>query len=227
METGSIPGSVFTAPRDSTVTYKTAAEHGTLNKDDFMRLFITQLQYQDPMAPMDSADMSSQVAQFNMVDLMYKSNEAMETLVNAQNTATNMSAVTMVGHHVHYQGNTIEVSDDGPGFFNIETDLPVTSCNVVIKNLQGEIVASWDRGFLPSGTNALEWDGLDMNGDDVDPGAYTVYIRAVDAQGDDIKVRTVTRGSVVGVSYDTDGNPELSMQDGTRTGMENIRLVEA
>ena len=227
METGSIPNKLFAASNDNTVTYRTAEEHGTLDKDDFMKLFLAQLQYQDPMAPMDSADMSSQVAQFNMVDLLYKSNEAMAKLVNAQNTATNMSAVTIVGRHVHYEGNSLQVSDDGPEFFAIETEQPVMSCNISIKNPQGEMVASWDKGFLPSGSNTLDWDGKDMNGDDVAPGTYTVYVHAVDAQGNDAKVRTLTRGLVQGVSYDSNGIPELSMQDGTQTGIENIRMVEA
>ena len=226
MQTASVTNNIFTKPKDDSIVYKTAEEHGSLNKDDFMKLFVTQLQYQDPMAPMESADMSQQVAQFNMVDLLYKSNNAMEELVSAQNTATYMSAVTMVGHRVRYEGNILQVGEDGPEKFSLELNQPVSQCVVTIQDTDGTVVSKIDMGFVNSGSQSLEWDGTDMNGEEVPPGFYRISVQALDSEGNDVDVPTLTTGTVQGVSYDDKGLPVLSMQDGDEITIDEIRMVE-
>ncbi|MEJ1517116.1 flagellar hook capping FlgD N-terminal domain-containing protein [Bacillus cereus] len=49
-------------------TTKAAAERGVMNKDDFLKLFLASLQYQDPMSPMESKDMMAQMSQLTMVE---------------------------------------------------------------------------------------------------------------------------------------------------------------
>src|SRR5690242_10648568 len=46
------------------------APKNTLDKDDFLNLFVTQLQNQDPLNPKDGAEMASQLAQFNGLEQM-------------------------------------------------------------------------------------------------------------------------------------------------------------
>lgn len=226
METGVINSTVFQTSEESTVTYETAEEHGSLDKDDFMQLFVTELQYQDPMEPMDSAEMASQVAQFNMVDLMYKNNEAMEEVVEAQNSVTAMNAVSMIGHDVVYQGDTLQVTSDGTAEFSVELEEPAEICNVVIQDSSGQTVASWDAGFMSSGKNDIEWDGLDSTGESVEEGFYTVSIQAINELDEEIEAVTWTSGTVDGISYDTDGQPELSINDGTTVGIDQIWMVK-
>jgi flagellar basal-body rod modification protein FlgD len=221
-----VENTVFQAADGSEIKYETAAEHGSLDQDDFMKLFITELQYQDPMQPLESADMASQVAQFNMVDLMYKNNDALEDMVASQNSRTSMDAVSMIGHQVRYEGNVLPVTEDGPMAFSVELNEPASMVEVVIKDEQGNAVASWDMGFLTSGKNDLGWDGTDMEGNPVPPGDYTVMVHAVDEQGLDLEVTTWTTGIVSGVEYSEDGAPTLVMADGSNMGLQDIWMVE-
>ena len=46
-----------------------------LDMQDFIQLFITQLQYQDPMNPIENNEMAIQLALFNQVDQLFKINE--------------------------------------------------------------------------------------------------------------------------------------------------------
>ena len=228
MQAGVLNSPVFTGIQDDNqIEYKTAEDHASLSKEDFMNLFVMQLQYQDPMNPMDSEAMASQMSQFNMVDLMYKNNEAMEKLVESDAHRTGMSAVSMIGHQVMYQGSYLNVSEDGPAPFEFELESPASSAVVVVYDAEGQVVNSWDMGAIPGDRQPLVWDGTDMNGDEVAQGRYRIDIQAVDDQGDDIQVTKWTTGTVTGVSYEDSGLPLLQTEDGEEFGMDEILKVNS
>ncbi len=228
MEAGVLNSPAFTGIQsDNKVEYKTAEDHASLSKEDFMNLFVMQLQYQDPMNPMESAEMASQMADFNMVDLMYKNNEAMEKLVASDRHRTNMSAVSMMGHEVRYEGADLPVTDDGPVPFDFELESPAASAVIVIYDENGRVVKTWDTGENAGERQSLGWDGTDMNGDEVEPGNYRVDIQAVDRAGSDIDVTKWTTGVVAGISYQDSGMPVLRLENGAEIGMEDIWMVNS
>ncbi len=228
MEAGVLNSPIVTPgdPKDK-IEYKTAEDHSSLTKEDFMNLFVMQLQYQDPMDPMDTAEMSSQMAELNMVDLMYKNNEAMDRLVESDRNRTNMSAVAMMGHEVRYQGSKLTVSDSGPAPFDYELEGPAASVQVTVYDSNGQVVKKWETGETSGDRQSLGWDGTDMNGDEVEPGNYQVEIEAVDQTGADVGVSSWTTGVVAGVSYQQDGMPLLKLEDGTEVGMDKIWMVNS
>ncbi len=207
------------------VEFKAPEDRTTLDRDDFMHLFITQLQYQDPMNPMDSADMSTQLAQFNMVDLLYQSNESMERLVESDESRTRLQAVSFLGHSVRYEGHQLKVGPDGPMPFELELQDPAASCVVTIKDEEGRLIRSWDIGKMSSGRHPLDWDGNDAQGRSVAQGTYNVTISALDETGEEVKVTTWTTGVVSGLTYPDKGLPLLAIENGPEIALDKVWMV--
>ncbi len=210
---------------ENTVEFVAPEERASLDRDDFMNLFVTQLQYQDPMNPMDTADMSSQLAQFNMVDLMYKNTEAMEKLVASDESRTRLQALAYLGHEVRYEGDEIQVTDEGPLPFDVENEEAVASCVVTIRDKGGALVKSWDLGALPPGKHSLEWDGTDASGDQVDPGTYQVKVQALDETGEEVSITTWSSGIISKVTYPDKGLPLLTIENGPDIALDEIWMV--
>ena len=212
------------------IEYKTREEHATLNRDDFMKLFVTQLQYQDPMNPIESAEMASQVAQFNMVDLMYKNNTALQNMAKAETMATSVTAIGLLGHKVEYAGSKVFVTEDGVQPFHItnDQDAQVTQCKASIYTSKGALVRKLDVGPIDSGQAiTLDWDGKDSSGNDIPPGAYKVVIEAEDASGNEVELKTRTLGMISGIETGEDGLPKIKILGDKSISFKEITKVES
>lgn len=89
---------------DSTTNKSTQRNTGELGKDEFLNLLITQLQYQDPLNPVDDKEFISQMAQFS----------ALEQMQNLNKSFSATKAFGMIGKCI--TGTTSNGSDSGAGF---------------------------------------------------------------------------------------------------------------
>jgi len=78
-------------------TQATQATNGMLGKNDFLKLFVAQLQHQDPMNPMQDADFMGQMASFSTLEQV--SNMALENSRMSQNLASS-NAIGLIGRNV-------------------------------------------------------------------------------------------------------------------------------
>ena len=84
------------APRD--------ASQKTVGKDEFLRLFVTQLKFQDPLSPMDSTGFTTQLAQFSSLEQLTNINGGITSLLAYQNSQQNASAANLIGKQVGFRG---------------------------------------------------------------------------------------------------------------------------
>jgi len=70
-----------------------------LGKDQFMKLLVTQLRFQDPLRPMDDREFISQMAQFS----------ALEQMQNLNREFSNVKAMNMLGNLI-----TAKIEGEGP-----------------------------------------------------------------------------------------------------------------
>lgn len=92
-----LPASYYTPPADETqytATSSSSNDSRALGKQDFLKLLVAQLRYQDPLNPMDNAEFMSQTAQFSMLEELQNMSSLIEGSAFVQKVA---QAATMVG----------------------------------------------------------------------------------------------------------------------------------
>jgi flagellar basal-body rod modification protein FlgD len=138
----------------------TAAKADTSATDRFLKLLVTQMQNQDPLNPMDNAQVTSQMAQISTVSGIQDLNTTV-TGLNAQLAQSQaLQAASLVGHGVTLAGNKLDVAaNDGSGIggFNIES--AATNVKVTVSDSAGQLVDTLNLGAAPAGMNGFQWAG--------------------------------------------------------------------
>jgi len=194
-----------------------------MNSDDFMKLFVAQLQYQDPLAPQDPSAMLNQLSQLSMVEQSYNTNTDLANLITAQSNATDMSAVSFIGKTVTANGNSINC--DGSLSSNITYNLGSAADTVAISvsDSSGNVVRNIAAGAQSSGDQSYTWDGKDSSGTMLPAGAYTFSVTASNS-GSSVTTTAYTSGTVSGVSLSSD-SPVLTVGAVTIPLTDVIRVL--
>ncbi len=135
-----------------------------LGKDDFLKLLITQLQYQDPMEPMQDKDFIAQLAQFSSLEQMTNMSKGFETFGNS---ATATQAFAMTGNWVDYTdvstGKTITGRVESVSFENGVPKLIINGTKINVSDVLKVYpdVASWGRA--KTATEAFELIGQSID----------------------------------------------------------------
>lgn len=110
----------------------------TLGKDDFLKLFTSQLRFQDPLKPLDSTEFTAQMAQFSSLEQLFNLNNNMERLIVFQQSLNNGFATSLIGKLVKTDdGVTAKIT--GVSFDNGITYLLLDSGNKITLNKIKEI----------------------------------------------------------------------------------------
>lgn len=131
-------------------------------QDRFLRLFVAQLSNQDPLNPMDNAQMTSQMAQINTVTGIQQLNQTVKALAEQFGQTQAAQAASLVGRHVVSRGNALTVHN---GVVQGSFSLPRASDSVRVDVLgrAGELLGSTQLGPRGAGLQHFDWvpEGVD------------------------------------------------------------------
>ena len=82
-----------------------ARDKSQLNKDDFLRLLLVQMQNQDPLDPMDNSEILEQISQIREISATNQLSDTLEAVLTGQNMAT---AAGLIGKRIHALSDTAE-----------------------------------------------------------------------------------------------------------------------
>lgn len=156
----------------------TASASGTAATEDrFLKLLVTQMKNQDPLNPLDNAQVTSQLAQLSTVTGIDKLNTTLQAMMASQQSNQSLQAASMIGHGVLVPGSSMALHS-GQAVFGIELTEPADSVQVTIRDSAGSVVQQMNLGAQPIGSQPLSWNGQTSAGAQAADGAYTFAVAA-------------------------------------------------
>lgn len=195
----------------STATNATDVQGLNQNFDQFLKLLTTQLQNQDPLSPMDTAQFTNQLVEFSQVEQQLKSNDTLNKLLTMQTVNMTALGVSFIGKDVQVAGSSFDTSASGSQV-KLAYSLPATAAsgNISIKDANGNVVFT-KATDLSSGTHDFTWDGKETDGSTAPAGTYTLTVSAQDSSGAALNVTGYVPGHVTGLETADDGTLMLNV----------------
>ncbi len=189
------------ANQGSVNTGSTSETAKSLGKDDFLKLLVKQLQYQDPLNPVENTDFTAQLAQFTSLETLSNIDDNISQLGILQNSINNMNAVSFIGKQVNAQGNILNYTGSDLNI-DFSLDAMAAAVRVNIYAEDGTLVRTMERANVQGGDIRCVWDGTDNDGEQVSEGRYRFSIEAADYEGNAVGSTSYVAGVVTGIRYD-------------------------
>lgn len=190
--------------------------------DRFLKLLVTQLKNQDPMNPMENAELTMQLAQMSTVEGVNKLNGSLDAL-NAQFRASQViQGASLVGHQVLAEGDYLFLAN-GAAVGGVSLDGKADSVKVGIFDTNGNLVKTLDLGKQDEGLVRFVWDGKDTGGNLLANGDYSFQVAAT-AGGKDVVATSYALGQVMSVAL-KDGTMEVEVSGLGNMDMGQIRQI--
>ena len=180
------------------------------NLDNFLTILTTQLQFQDPLSPLDTHEFTNQLVLFSSVEQQVQQNKKLENLVTLQQNSVALGSVDYIGKVIETNGNTTQLENSvAKTTYFLPKNALTTRLN--ISDPSGDVILTRD---LPTtaGIHTFVWDGLNGQGIQQPDGAYTFTITAKDTSDDLISHDQTVFGTVTGVQFES-GTSILQMGD--------------
>ena len=178
--------------------------------DRFLKLLVAQMQNQDPLNPMDNAQVTSQMAQINTVNGIEKLNTTVEGLNTQFVQMQALQGASLVGHDVVLQGDRLAI-EDGVGQGGYDLSMAADRVKLEVLGPAGQPIATVDLGAKSAGRQRFEWPaGTHADGENLrfritaTSGAATVsttplmtdQVLAVSNAGDSLSLELARSGTV-------------------------------
>jgi flagellar basal-body rod modification protein FlgD len=143
-----------------------ATGKASLGQADFLRLMTTQLMTQDPLSPMDSQSMVTQMQQLSSTAGIAEMNASLKAISGKldANGSRSLDAASWIGHNALIAGDFVSRSQNGTYRGQVYLDKPADAITIDFLDSNGLIVNSLAVGPTTEGPVAFEWSGTGESG---------------------------------------------------------------
>lgn len=163
----------------------------------FLKLLITQLRNQDPLNPLDNAQMTLQLAQMSTVEGINRLNAGLQALLESHRVGQTLQAAALIGRTVLVEGRQLLLGEAG-ATGGLELAGAAERVRVEVLDADGQTVRRLDLGALPAGVHRFAWDGQNDAGEALPAGRYGFTVSATRA-GQPVAVAALALDRVAGV----------------------------
>lgn len=197
----------------------------SISQDEFLKLFVAQLQHQDPLSPLEPNELTSQLAQFSSLEQLTGVNTRLDALTAASQKSTDTTVFGLIGREVTFDGGQlgVEGGESAPVDYTLGAAADVVAS---VRNDEGELVRTIELGRQGAGPHRFEFDGKNGNGVELPDGSYTLQITALAPGAETPKrIALTTRAVVDGV--DLTAEPPVLVAGGVRLTLDQVKQVNA
>lgn len=214
------------SPTTTSATSALAAATGSSSDSEqrFLKLLVTQLNNQDPLNPLDNAQLTSQLAQMSTVSGVEKLNTTLQSLVDQSGSSQVLQAAFLIGRTVLVPGNQVTLSAGAPTPLGIDLQGSADSVKVTIVDATGNVVRTFDMGAQAQGVKALSWDGKSDAGQQLADGSYTINISATSA-GKAVAANALILTTVNSVAQNSSTGVTLNLANGSTTSLSGVKQI--
>jgi flagellar basal-body rod modification protein FlgD len=170
-----------------------------LDKEAFLKMFMEQLKYQDPMNPVDNEKVAQQMAMFSQLEQQVTTNQHLEKMLAKQGDGQ-AQALGMIGKHIAADRASIFHNKEQLSPIQFQLPQDANELKVEVLNQAGEVIKTMDVGKHTEGKVEIKWDGLLEDGKPADSGRYFYAIKGKGIKGEDIAVSNKIEGKVNGIT---------------------------
>ncbi|MXN74146.1 flagellar hook assembly protein FlgD [Burkholderia sp. 4701] len=191
----------------------------------FLKLLVTQLKNQDPTSPVDSSQMTSQLAQINTVSGIAQLNTSLTSLSTQLAAGQQTQAALLIGTNVLAPGNGVAVKGGAASPFGVSLANDVSNLTITVKNDAGVVVNTINAGRQSAGTVPFNWTPTDAAGNTLPDGKYTVSAQYTGADGKTYAPTVLSAAQVQSVIKQADGTAGLVLSNGTTVPLTQVASI--
>jgi flagellar basal-body rod modification protein FlgD len=214
-----------TSSATSATSSTASSTTGSGLQSTFLQLLVTQLQNQDPTNPMDSSQMTSQLAEINTVTGISQLNTSLASLATQINAGQTSQAAGLIGGSVLAPGNSITVTSGKSNVFGVQLGAAVSDMKINVINSSGQIVNTIDLGAQSAGTVPVSWSPVDTSGNALPAGNYTISATGTLATGGAATGTTLTASTVESVVQGSGGAPSVVLSNSTTIPLTSVAAI--
>ncbi len=196
----------------------------TANQQDFLKLFTTQLQNQNPLDPTKNEAFVAQLAQFSQLEATTNMATQLAALTQSLQGDRMMAGAALIGKSVVVPSSAFQLSKDQPVTADIELPNGADGVQVDVLNAAGQVVHQQILGPQPAGRLNFTWSGQNSQGQTQPEGNYRFRAAAV-AQGKNITPTISTTATIRGISQEASGELMVQVQGGQSIRLADVKRI--
>lgn len=194
----------------------------TDQSDRFLKLLVAQMRNQDPLNPLDNAQVTTQMAQISTVTGIEKLDGSISGLRQSLLAAQSLQSAAVIGRQVLASGATLNLTASGASGA-LELTTAADRVQLTISNTAGAVLRRVELGALPAGVSTFQWDGMTDAGGRAPAGNYTFQVTAADGNRA-VAATPLSSGRVSGVSL-SNGAVQLNLDGGSELDVADVRRI--
>jgi flagellar basal-body rod modification protein FlgD len=200
----------------TTATNTNNATDPEASQERFLTLLVAQINNQDPLNPMDNAQMTTQMAQINTVSGIQELNATLKGMAAQMSATQSLQGASLIGREVLIEGNSLTFDGTlGKGALSLPSDASQVYIDIVGTN--GAVIDTVNLGARGQGQHAFEW-----NAGSVSPSSVGSFVVRANQGTEALDATTLSRIKVASVGM-SNGAMTLQLQNGRSVAYDQAK----